>query len=92
MAFPRQIFPEVTMDDDSNSNSYPDKFLYQRKRLPSIVVEPTENGEQESGELRWPPGYHLSSKEEEEEVSSSAEHTEAPVDGEQQEDTGMEKW
>ncbi|XP_059505094.1 protein LBH isoform X2 [Stegostoma tigrinum] len=25
------------------------------KRLPSIVVEPTETGEVESGELRWPP-------------------------------------
>ncbi|XP_076873085.1 protein LBH [Brachyhypopomus gauderio] len=25
------------------------------KRLPSIVVEPTEGGEVESGELRWPP-------------------------------------
>ncbi|XP_036398991.1 protein LBH [Megalops cyprinoides] len=25
------------------------------KRLPSIVVEPTESGEVESGELRWPP-------------------------------------
>ncbi|XP_069049177.1 protein LBH [Lepisosteus oculatus] len=25
------------------------------KRLPSIVVEPSESGEVESGELRWPP-------------------------------------
>uniref|UniRef100_H3A7I2 LBH domain-containing protein n=1 Tax=Latimeria chalumnae TaxID=7897 RepID=H3A7I2_LATCH len=25
------------------------------KRLPSIVVEPTDTGEVESGELRWPP-------------------------------------
>ncbi|POI34120.1 hypothetical protein CIB84_002127 [Bambusicola thoracicus] len=25
------------------------------QRLPSIVVEPTESGEVESGELRWPP-------------------------------------
>ncbi|OCT64938.1 protein LBH-like [Xenopus laevis] len=25
------------------------------KRLPSIVVEPTECGDVESGELRWPP-------------------------------------
>ncbi|KAJ0008591.1 hypothetical protein NQD34_016006 [Periophthalmus magnuspinnatus] len=25
------------------------------KRLPSIVVEPTETAEVESGELRWPP-------------------------------------
>ncbi|XP_076613205.1 protein LBH isoform X2 [Chaetodon auriga] len=25
------------------------------RRLPSIVVEPTDGGEVESGELRWPP-------------------------------------
>lgn len=25
------------------------------KRLPSIVIEPTEGGDVESGELRWPP-------------------------------------
>ncbi|XP_043930460.1 LBH domain-containing protein 2 [Protopterus annectens] len=25
------------------------------KRLPSIVVEPSETGDVESGELRWPP-------------------------------------
>lgn len=25
------------------------------KRLPSIVVEPTDGAEVESGELRWPP-------------------------------------
>ncbi|KAF7658178.1 hypothetical protein LDENG_00016550, partial [Lucifuga dentata] len=86
-----QIFPEVNMDDDSDSSSYPDDFLYQRKCLPSIVVEPTEHGEQESGELRWPPGKHLSSNDDddEEEENISAEHTEASVDGEQ--DTGMEE-
>lgn len=28
---------------------------HQRERLPSIVVEPTEVSEVESGELRWPP-------------------------------------
>lgn len=46
-----QIFPE-TNDDDSD---YPEDFLYRRERLPSIVVEPTEQCEAESGELRWPP-------------------------------------
>lgn len=25
------------------------------RHLPSIVVEPTEGGDVESGELRWPP-------------------------------------
>ncbi|XP_056337442.1 protein LBH [Danio aesculapii] len=37
---------------------YPDsheRFPKLSKRLPSIVVEPTESGEVESGELRWPP-------------------------------------
>ena len=28
---------------------------HQKERLPSIVVEPTELSEVESGELRWPP-------------------------------------
>ncbi|XP_044128031.1 protein LBH-like [Bufo gargarizans] len=39
-----QIFP------DSH-----DKHPKLTKRLPSIVVEPTESGDVESGELRWPP-------------------------------------
>uniref|UniRef100_A0A8C6S5F7 LBH domain-containing protein n=1 Tax=Neogobius melanostomus TaxID=47308 RepID=A0A8C6S5F7_9GOBI len=33
----------------------PTDFQYRRERLPSIVVEPTEQSEAESGELRWPP-------------------------------------
>ncbi|XP_030626617.1 protein LBH [Chanos chanos] len=45
-----QIFP------DSH-----ERFPKLSKRLPSIVVEPTEGGEVESGELRWPPD-DLSSK------------------------------
>ncbi|XP_010144387.1 PREDICTED: protein LBH-like, partial [Buceros rhinoceros silvestris] len=32
-----------------------EKYPKLSKRLPSIVVEPTESGEVESGELRWPP-------------------------------------
>ncbi|KAL2082257.1 hypothetical protein ACEWY4_022075 [Coilia grayii] len=39
-----QIFPETH-----------ERFPKLSKRLPSIVVEPTEGGEVESGELRWPP-------------------------------------
>lgn len=39
-----QIFPESH-----------ERFPKLSKRLPSIVVEPTESGEVESGELRWPP-------------------------------------
>uniref|UniRef100_A0A3B4ACB8 LBH domain-containing protein n=1 Tax=Periophthalmus magnuspinnatus TaxID=409849 RepID=A0A3B4ACB8_9GOBI len=41
---PPQIFPE-------SHERYPKLS----KRLPSIVVEPTETAEVESGELRWPP-------------------------------------
>ncbi|XP_072895821.1 protein LBH isoform X1 [Hemitrygon akajei] len=44
---PFQIFP----DPHEKSERYPKMT----KRLPSIVVEPTESGEVESGELRWPP-------------------------------------
>uniref|UniRef100_A0A8D0L5Y5 LBH domain-containing protein n=1 Tax=Sphenodon punctatus TaxID=8508 RepID=A0A8D0L5Y5_SPHPU len=32
-----------------------EKYPKLSKRLPSIVVEPTESGDVESGELRWPP-------------------------------------
>ncbi|KAM9381030.1 LBH domain-containing protein 2 [Phaethornis superciliosus] len=41
-----------------SSQTFPDsreKYPKLSKRLPSIVVEPTESGEVESGELRWPP-------------------------------------
>uniref|UniRef100_A0A8C5DX40 LBH domain-containing protein n=1 Tax=Gouania willdenowi TaxID=441366 RepID=A0A8C5DX40_GOUWI len=31
------------------------KVDHEKERLPSIVVEPTEISEVESGELRWPP-------------------------------------
>lgn len=31
------------------------RFPKLSRRLPSIVVEPTEGDEVESGELRWPP-------------------------------------
>uniref|UniRef100_A0A8C7IEW1 LBH domain-containing protein n=1 Tax=Oncorhynchus kisutch TaxID=8019 RepID=A0A8C7IEW1_ONCKI len=44
--------------DWAKVQSFPDsheRFPKLSKRLPSIVVEPTESGEVESGELRWPP-------------------------------------
>lgn len=87
-----QIFPEANINEESDSSSYPEDFLYKRERLPSIVVEPTEHSELEGGELRWPPRCQMSnSVEEEEEEDSSADHTEGSVDGEQQEDMGMEE-
>uniref|UniRef100_A0A8D0B5W5 LBH domain-containing protein n=1 Tax=Salvator merianae TaxID=96440 RepID=A0A8D0B5W5_SALMN len=42
----------------SSSQAFPDtheKYPKLTKRLPSIVVEPSETGDVESGELRWPP-------------------------------------
>ena len=49
-----------------SSQIFPDsheRFPKLSKRLPSIVVEPTESGEVESGELRWPPPDDFSSPE-----------------------------
>ncbi|XP_038141722.1 protein LBH [Cyprinodon tularosa] len=51
---PFQIFPdpvEIFLGPEASLNS-PDRG---KERLPSIVVEPTEVSEVESGELRWPP-------------------------------------
>ncbi|XP_015255554.1 PREDICTED: protein LBH-like [Cyprinodon variegatus] len=51
---PFQIFPdpvEIVLGPEASLNS-PDRG---KERLPSIVVEPTEVSEVESGELRWPP-------------------------------------
>ncbi|XP_061638655.1 uncharacterized protein lbhl [Phyllopteryx taeniolatus] len=53
---PFQIFPdpvEVVLVPETSLNSLAQN--HQRERLPSIVVEPTELSEVESGELRWPP-------------------------------------
>uniref|UniRef100_A0A665UFM9 LBH domain-containing protein n=1 Tax=Echeneis naucrates TaxID=173247 RepID=A0A665UFM9_ECHNA len=50
------IFPnpvEVVLCPETSSNSL-DRD-HGKERLPSIVVEPTEVSEVESGELRWPP-------------------------------------
>ncbi|XP_014837972.1 PREDICTED: uncharacterized protein LOC106915111 isoform X2 [Poecilia mexicana] len=49
-----KIFPdpiEIVLGPEVSLNS-PDR---DKERLPSIVVEPTEVSEVESGELRWPP-------------------------------------
>lgn len=83
-----QIFPETNTNDDS----YPDDFLYERERLPSIVVEPTEQSELENGQPRWPPRcLRGNSVEGEEEEDSGADNTEGCVDGEQQEELGAEE-
>ncbi|XP_061734753.1 uncharacterized protein lbhl isoform X2 [Nerophis ophidion] len=53
---PFQIFPdpvEVVLGPETSLNSL--SRNHERERLPSIVVEPTEVSEVESGELRWPP-------------------------------------
>ncbi|KAK2912706.1 uncharacterized protein lbhl [Channa argus] len=51
-----QIFPdpvEVVLSPEASLNNL--DHDHQKERLPSIVVEPTEVSEVESGELRWPP-------------------------------------
>ncbi|XP_035467200.2 protein LBH-like isoform X1 [Scophthalmus maximus] len=74
------------------------------KRLPSIVVEPTDGAEVESGELRWPPdepsppdeiqtGRRGAEEEEEEEQQQEEEEAadeEPPSAGEQDEASGAE--
>uniref|UniRef100_A0AAQ5Z752 LBH domain-containing protein n=1 Tax=Amphiprion ocellaris TaxID=80972 RepID=A0AAQ5Z752_AMPOC len=54
--FSLQIFPdpvEVVLGPETSLNSL--DHDHEKERLPSIVVEPTEVSEVESGELRWPP-------------------------------------
>ncbi|XP_059814348.1 protein LBH-like [Hypanus sabinus] len=45
---PIQIFPDPLESAEEYSKGI-------KGRLPSIVIEPTDNSEVESGELRWPP-------------------------------------
>lgn len=77
-----QIFPE-TNDDVSD---YPEDFLYRRERLPSIVVEPTEQTEAEvcimteSGELRWPPRTGSTDRDDED-----SQLSESTLDGDSEE-------
>ncbi|XP_028566938.2 uncharacterized protein LOC114587144 [Podarcis muralis] len=44
-----------------------------KARLPSIVVEPIEGGEVESGELRWPPDFTLLEEAEQDELFADGE-------------------
>lgn len=63
-----QIFPEpaeVALSPDATPNSV--EHDHQKERLPSIVVEPTELSEVESGELRWPP-ENMDTEEDEEDL------------------------
>ncbi|XP_051501050.1 protein LBH isoform X2 [Myxocyprinus asiaticus] len=62
MAEGRMAFGDISDGDNNQDMDYqeifPDsheRFPKLSKRLPSIVVEPSESGEVESGELRWPP-------------------------------------
>uniref|UniRef100_A0A672SUP2 LBH domain-containing protein n=1 Tax=Sinocyclocheilus grahami TaxID=75366 RepID=A0A672SUP2_SINGR len=53
-SFILQIFPdpvEVVLSTEGCLSCAPEE----KERLPSIVVEPTDISEVESGELRWPP-------------------------------------
>ncbi|XP_043931573.1 protein LBH-like [Protopterus annectens] len=67
---PFQIFPDPCESYEGHSKL--------KDRLPSIVVEPTDVSEVESGELRWPPEEFLVSEEdmftgEEEKDTTTAE-------------------
>ncbi|XP_063750721.1 protein LBH-like isoform X2 [Eleginops maclovinus] len=78
-----QIFPEANTNEDPDSSSMPEDFLYKRERLPSIVVEPIDH--------RLPEGVErLANNLEEEEEDDRADHTEDSADGEQ-EHTRMEE-
>ncbi|XP_061424344.1 protein LBH-like [Lethenteron reissneri] len=66
---PFQIFPDPY-------DTYDGYCLSTKGRLPSIVVEPIDGGEVESGELRWPPEGMLLSEEEYEEEEEEEEEEE----------------
>ncbi|XP_029537125.1 uncharacterized protein LOC115141897 [Oncorhynchus nerka] len=55
---PFQIFPEpveVSLSPEGSPNHLQQFSPSEKERLPSIMVEPTDMSEVESGELRWPP-------------------------------------
>lgn len=52
---PFQIFPEPVEVVLATQPCTVNQVEQEKERLPSIVVEPTEVSEVESGELRWPP-------------------------------------
>ncbi|CAM9827133.1 unnamed protein product [Lampetra fluviatilis] len=68
---PFQIFPDPY-------DTYDGYCLSTKGRLPSIVVEPIDGGEVESGELRWPPEGMLLSEEEYEEEEEEEEEDAFP--------------
>lgn len=57
-----QIFPDTH-----------ERYPKLSKRLPSIVVEPTDGAEVESGELRWPPDEPSSPDVQSERLSTEGE-------------------
>uniref|UniRef100_A0A8C5U1W2 LBH domain-containing protein n=1 Tax=Malurus cyaneus samueli TaxID=2593467 RepID=A0A8C5U1W2_9PASS len=68
----------LTYIPQMSRQAFPDsreKYPKLSKRLPSIVVEPTESGEVESGELRWPP-EDLKSAEDKDALESRTEENE----------------
>ncbi|XP_026195633.1 protein LBH-like [Anabas testudineus] len=56
------------------------------KRLPSIVVEPTDAAEVESGELRWPPDEPNSP-----DAQTEKRHVEEQTADEEQSDVGVDE-
>ncbi|XP_033182204.1 uncharacterized protein lbhl [Anabas testudineus] len=65
---PFQIFPDpVGVVLTPETSLYSLDHDHDKERLPSIVVEPTEVSEVESGELRWPP-ENTSMEEDEEDL------------------------
>ncbi|TNN34723.1 hypothetical protein EYF80_055111 [Liparis tanakae] len=77
-----QIFPEANLNEEADSCSFPEDFLYKRERLPSIVVEPTESESRERCRCLMSNNV---------EEDSTADQTDGSVDGEQQEDMRMEE-
>ncbi|KAL0973296.1 hypothetical protein UPYG_G00201570 [Umbra pygmaea] len=68
---PFQIFPdpvEVSLSPDGSPNCLQLFSLSEKERLPSIMVEPTDVSEVESGELRWPPEHMDFCSEEDEDL------------------------
>ncbi|CAG5870175.1 unnamed protein product [Menidia menidia] len=84
-----QIFPEANINEDTD---YQEDFLYRRERLPSIVVEPIEYSDQESGEGCWPRQCLITNKvgkAQEGAEDSCVDHMEGSGDEEHQE--GMQE-
>ncbi|XP_076876090.1 protein LBH [Brachyhypopomus gauderio] len=61
---PYQIFPDSSEDSEMSP-------MHQRRRLPSIVVDPTQ-AEEDRGQLPWPPHRRTSGQEQEDDSLSQA--------------------